>query len=172
MSYGTTGNGSASHLTMEELKTRAGIDIVHVPYRGFPAAVTDLLSGQIQTMFAIAAGVLPHINDGKMRGLAITSSARSKAAPELPTMIELGYPEFESYAWIGLLAPGKTPPEIVQKLGEVTMAALKNTDLRGALEKQGYDVVGGSPAEFDRFRRAEATRWGEVIKRTGARADQ
>jgi tripartite-type tricarboxylate transporter receptor subunit TctC len=172
MSYGTTGNGSASHLTMEDLKLREKIDIVHVPYRGFPQAVGDLVGGQIQTMFAIAAGVLPQVSGGKMRGIAITSSKRSAAAPDLPTMVELGYEGFESYAWIGLLAPAKTPPEIIAKLSEATMKTLRMPEAREALQKQGYDVVGGTAAEFDAFRRAEAAKWGEVIKRTGAKADQ
>jgi tripartite-type tricarboxylate transporter receptor subunit TctC len=172
MSYGTTGNGSASHLTMEDLKLREKLDIVHVPYRGFPQAVGDLTTGQIQTMFAIAAGVLPHISAGRMKGIAITSAKRSAAAPDTPTMVELGYQGFESYAWIGLLAPAKTPPEILAKLSEATMKALKTPEAREALQKQGYDVVGGTAAEFDAFRRAEAKKWGEVIERTGAKADQ
>jgi tripartite-type tricarboxylate transporter receptor subunit TctC len=87
-------------------------------------------------------------------------------------MVELGYQGFESYAWIGLLAPAKTPPEILAKLSEATMKALKMPEAREALQKQGYDVVGGTAAEFDAFRRAEAAKWGEVIKRTGAKADQ
>ena len=172
MSYGTTGNGSASHLTMEDLKLREKLDIVHVPYRGFPQAVGDITGGQIQTMFAIAAGVLPHISAGKMKGIAITSAKRSAAAPETPTMVELGYQGFESYAWIGLLAPAKTPPEILAKLSEATMKSLKMPEAREALQKQGYDVVGGTATEFDAFRRAEAKKWGEVIQRTGAKADQ
>jgi tripartite-type tricarboxylate transporter receptor subunit TctC len=172
MSYGTTGNGSASHLTMEDLKLREKLDIVHVPYRGFPQAVLDLIGGNIHTMFAISAGVLPYIADGRMRGIAITSAKRSQSAPDLPTMIELGFPGFESYAWIGLLAPGKTSPDIVAKLEAATRKATATPEVRDALTRQGYDVVGGTAPEFDAFRRAEATKWTEIIRRTGAKADQ
>jgi tripartite-type tricarboxylate transporter receptor subunit TctC len=172
LSYGTPGNGSASHLTMEDLKLRAQIDILHVPYRGFPPAVLDLIGGNIQTMFAIAPGVLPYIADGRMRGIAITAAQRSASAPDIPTMIELGFPGFESYAWIGLLAPGRTPPAILAKLGEATRKAVATPEVREALIRQGYDVVGGTAEEFDAFRHAEATKWTEVIRRTGAKADQ
>jgi tripartite-type tricarboxylate transporter receptor subunit TctC len=172
MSYGTVGTGSAGHLTMEDLKLREGLDIVHVPYRGFPPAMLDLLSGNIQTMFAISAAVLPYMADGRVRGLAITSAKRATSAPDLPTMIELGYPGFESYAWIGLLAPGKTPPEIVAKLEGATRQATALPEVRDALTKQGFDVVGGSAAEFDAFRRSEATKWTEIIQRVGVKADQ
>jgi tripartite-type tricarboxylate transporter receptor subunit TctC len=171
MSYGSVGNGSASHLTMEDLRLKAGIDIVHVPYRGFPAAVTDLVGGQIQTMFAIASGVLPQIEAGKMKGIAITAEKRWPAASSLPTLGELGYPGAESYAWIGLLAPAKTPPEILERLSAATVKALAAPEQRQGLEKQGFEVVGGSPEAFDKYRRAEAARWGEVIKRTGAKVE-
>jgi tripartite-type tricarboxylate transporter receptor subunit TctC len=171
MSYGSVGNGSASHLTMEDLKRKTGIDIVHVPYRGFPAAVTDLVGGQIQTMFAIASGVLPQIEAGKMKGIAITAEKRWPTAPNVPTLGELGYPGAESYAWIGLLAPAKTPPEIIARLNTATLKALAAPKQRQGLEKQGFEVVGGSAAAFDEYRHAEAARWGDVIKRTGAKVE-
>jgi tripartite-type tricarboxylate transporter receptor subunit TctC len=171
MSYGSVGNGSASHLTMESLKHHAGIDIVHVPYRGFPAAVTDLVGGRIQTMFAIASGVLPQIEAGKMKPIAITSEKRWPGAPDIPTVGELGYSGAESYAWIGLLAPAKTPPDVIATLNAATVKALAAPAQREGLEKQGFEVVGGSAEAFDQYRHAEAARWGGVIKRTGAKVE-
>jgi tripartite-type tricarboxylate transporter receptor subunit TctC len=171
MSYGSVGNGSASHLTMEDLKLKAQIDLVHVPYRGFPGAVTDLVGGQIQTMFAIASGVLPQIESGNMKGIAITSEKRWPAAPTIPTLGELGYPNSESYAWIGLLAPAKTPPDIIARLHAATVKALGMSEQHTALEKQGFEVVGSTPEAFETYRQAEAARWGEVIRRTGAKAE-
>jgi tripartite-type tricarboxylate transporter receptor subunit TctC len=171
MSYGSVGNGSASHLTMEDLAFKTGIDIVHVPYRGFPAAVTDLVGGRIQTMFAIASGVLPQIEAGKMKAIAITAEKRWPAAPAVPTLGELGYPGAESYAWIGFLAPAKTPHRVIERLGAATLKALAAPEQRESLEKQGFEVVGGNAEAFDQYRRAEAMRWGEVIKRTGVKIE-
>jgi tripartite-type tricarboxylate transporter receptor subunit TctC len=171
MSYGSVGNGSASHLTMEDLAFKTGIDIVHVPYRGFPAAVTDLVGGRIQTMFAIASGVLPQIEAGKMKAIAITAEKRWPAAPAVPTLGELGYPGAESYAWIGFLAPAKTPHRVIERLGAATLKALAAPEQRESLEKQGFEVVGGNAETFDQYRRAEAMRWGAVIKRTGVKIE-
>lgn len=172
LSYGSIGSGSAGHLTMEELKFRAGLDIVHVPYRGFPAAVNDLLAGQIQAMCAIAASVLPQIRDNKLRGLAITTRDTSDVAPDLPSVASLGYPELESYAWIGLLAPAGTPPEIVNRLGHETRSVLGRADIRESLMRQGYEVRGDGPAAFTDFIRAETAKWTAVIRRTGAKVEQ
>ena len=171
MSYGSVGNGSASHLTMEDLASRTDIDIVHVPYRGFAAAATDLVGGRIQAMFAIASGVLPQIEAGKMKAIAITAEKRWPAAPHIPTLGELGYSGADSYAWIGLLAPAKTPREIIEHLEAATLKALAAPEQRQGLEKQGFEVVGSNAEAFDKYRRAEATRWGEVIKRTGVKIE-
>ena len=116
LSYGSVGSGSASHLTMELMKSDAGVFIVHIPYRGFPPAVTDLLSGNIQTMFAIIPAVLPQVRAGKLKALAVTGLKRSALAPNVPSVAELGYPQLESLAWIGLLAPAGTPAEVVNRL--------------------------------------------------------
>ncbi|MGH8705160.1 MAG: Bug family tripartite tricarboxylate transporter substrate binding protein, partial [Burkholderiales bacterium] len=114
ISYASVGGGSASHLTMELLKSEARLFMVHIPYRGFPPAVTDMLGGNIHAMFAIIPAVLPHVKAGKMKALAVTGLKRSNLAPEVPSVAELGYPQLESLAWIGLLAPAGTPQAVVQ----------------------------------------------------------
>src|SRR5204862_3388470 len=113
LSYGSVGAGSASHLTMELLKSDAGVDLVHVPYQGFPPAVTDMLAGNIHAMFAIIPGVLPHVRAGKMKALAVTALKRSALAPGVPSVAELGLPQLEALAWIGLLAPAGARREIL-----------------------------------------------------------
>lgn len=171
ISYGSVGGGSVGHLAMEDLKAKSGIEIVHAPYRDFRTAVDDLLAGRIQAMFAMGNSVLPHLESGKMKGLAITTAKRWPAAPDLPTLAELGYPGAESYVWIGLLAPARTPAPIIERLNEAAETALAAPEQRKALEKQGFEIVGGSAEAFDRDRRAEAARWAEVVKRTGAKAE-
>jgi tripartite-type tricarboxylate transporter receptor subunit TctC len=171
LSYGTTGSGSAAHLTMELLKADAKVFLVHIPYRGFPQAVTDMMGGNIQAMFAIAPGVLPHIKSGRMKGLALTALKRSDQAPEIPSVAELGYPQLESLAWIGLLAPAKTPQEIVDRLAQETQRILHDPEAKKTLSNLGFDVVGSTPAEFRRFQHAEIDKWGKVIRATGAKPD-
>ena len=171
LSYGSVGAGSASHLTMELLKNDAKVFVVHIPYKGFPPAVTDMLSGNIHTMFAIAPGVLPHVKAGKMTGLAVTALKRSALAPEVPSVGELGYPQLESLAWIGLSAPAGTPPEVLARLSAETVRGMRAPEVRELLGRQGFDVVAGSPDEFSRWIRAEAQKWGRVIKASGAAVD-
>jgi tripartite-type tricarboxylate transporter receptor subunit TctC len=171
LSYGSVGAGSASHLTMELLKNDAGAFIVHIPYKGFPPAVTDMLGGNIHTMFAIVPGVLPHVKTGKMTGLAVTALKRSPLAPEVPSVAELGYPQLESLAWIGLAAPAGTPGEILARLGAETTRGMRSQEVRDLLGKQGFDVVAGSSQEFSEWIRAEAVKWGRVIKASGAAVD-
>jgi len=171
LSYGSVGAGSASHLTMELLKNDAGVFIVHIPYKGFPPAVTDMLGGNIHTMFAIVPGVLPHVKAGKMTGLAVTALKRSPLAPEVPSVAELGYPQLESLAWIGLAAPAGTPAEVVARLGAETTRGMRSQAVRELLGKQGFDVVAGSSREFSEWIRAEAVKWGRVIKASGAAVD-
>ncbi|HET7364558.1 MAG TPA: tripartite tricarboxylate transporter substrate binding protein [Burkholderiales bacterium] len=171
LSYASVGGGSASHLTMELLKGEAKIDLVHVPYRGFPPAVTDMLAGNIQAMFAIVPGVLPHVRAGKMKALAVTALKRSPLAPDVPSVAELRFPQLESLAWIGLLAPAATPREVLERLSMETMRQMQAADARELLGKQGFDVVAGTPAEFQQWIRAESAKWARVIKASGATAD-
>ena len=171
ISYGSAGSGSASHLTMELLKNNAHLFMVHIPYRGFPPALADLLAGNIQAMFAIVPAVLPQVKAGKLKALAVTGLKRSALAPEIPSVAELGYPQLESLAWIGLLVTAGSPPEVVQRLSAEAMKAMHAPDARDALAKQGFDVVGGSPAEFSRWIKAESGKWSKVIKESRATAD-
>jgi len=171
LSYASVGGGSASHLTMELLKNDAKVFAVHIPYRGFPPAVTDMLAGNIDAMFAIVPAVLPHVKAGKMRGLAVTALKRSPLAPDIPSVAELGYPQLESLAWIGLLAPSGTPADVVSRLSGETMKSMAAADVREALNRQGFDVVGGPPADFAKWIRAESEKWSKVIRASGATPD-
>ena len=171
LSYASVGGGSASHLTMELLKSEAGIALVHVPYRGFPQATTDMLAGNIDAMFAIVPAVLPHVRSGKMKGLAVTGLKRSQIAPDVPGVAELGLPGLESLAWNGLLAPGGTSAEVVARLSTETVKGMQSPETREALARLGFDVVASSPEEFSRWIRAESEKWARVIRASGATAD-
>jgi tripartite-type tricarboxylate transporter receptor subunit TctC len=171
LSYASAGSGSASHLTMELLKSDAKVFIVHIPYRGFPQAVTDMLGGSVHAMFAIIPGVLPHIKAGKMNALAVTALRRSPMLPEVPSVQELGWPQLESLAWIGLLAPARTPSAIVGRLAAEVQNALADPEARKLLTGAGFDVVASGPAEFRSWQQAEISKWGKVIRAIGARPD-
>jgi tripartite-type tricarboxylate transporter receptor subunit TctC len=171
MSYGSVSVGSASHLTMEMLKTAAKIDVVHVPYKGASPAVADLLGGQIQAAFFVPGNVLQYLKDGKLKAIASTGRKRFAAAPEVPTMIEQGYADFEAVSWIGFLAPGGTPRTIVDRYNREMVRILTSADVRGKLEAIQFEVVAGTPEQFSQWIRAEIPRWGAVIKATGAKAD-
>jgi tripartite-type tricarboxylate transporter receptor subunit TctC len=171
LSYGTTGSGSASHLTMELLKADAKVNLVHVPYKGFPQAVTDMLAGNVHTMFAIIPGVLPHIKAGKITPLAVTALRRSELLPDVPAVLELGYPQLESLAWIGLLAPAKTPVEIIERLAAESRKALEAPEARKVLTSAGFDVAATTPTQFRAWQQSEIAKWGKVIRATGAKPD-
>jgi len=171
LSYASVGSGSASHLTMELLKSDAKLFVVHIPYRGFPPAVTDMLAGNIDAIFAIIPAVLPHVRAGKLHALAVTAMKRSSLAPDVPSVAELGYPQLESLAWIGLLAPAGTQPAVVSRLHAEAAKAMRASDTQESLGKQGFDVVASSPAEFSSWIRAESAKWSRVIRASGATAD-
>ena len=171
LSYASVGGGSASHLTMELLKAEANAFIVHIPYRGFPPAVTDMLAGNIDAMFATVPAVLPQTKAGKLRALAVTSRERNALAPEVPSVAELGLPKLESLAWIGLLAPAKVPAEILGRLNEATVRAMKTPQVTEQLGRQGFAVVASSPEEFSRWIKVESDKWSRVIRISGATPD-
>ncbi|HEY1288509.1 MAG TPA: tripartite tricarboxylate transporter substrate binding protein [Burkholderiales bacterium] len=171
LSYGSVGAGSASHLTMELLKSDAGVDLVHVPYKGFPPAVTDMLAGNIQAMFAIVPGVLAHVKAGKMTALAVTALKRSSLAPDVPSVAELGLPQLESLAWIGLAGPAGLSPVVVDRITTETARGMRRPELRELLGKQGFDVVAGTPQEFSRWIQAESAKWARVVRLSGATAE-
>jgi tripartite-type tricarboxylate transporter receptor subunit TctC len=171
LTYASVGGGSASHLTMELLKSDAQLVLVHVPYRGFPAAVTDMLAGNIDAMFAIVPAVLPHVRAGKMTPLAVTALERSALAPEVPSVAELGLPQLESLAWNGFLAPAGTSASVISRLSVETVRGMRNPETREALARLGFEVVASTPEELGRWMRLESEKWARVIRASGATAD-
>ena len=171
LAYGSVGSGSGSHLTMELLKSQAKLDLVHVPYRGFPQVVEDLIPGRIQATFAIIPAVLPHINSGKLKGLAVTSAARTPLAPGIATVAEQGFPHFEATAWAGLFAPAGVSKEILDKLATETQRVMRLSEVRSRMSAQGFEVVGSTPEEFGRFIRSETEKWTRVVKAVGAKPE-
>jgi len=171
ISYGSVAVGSASHLTMEMLKTAAGIDLTHVPYKGAAPAVTDLLAGEVQAAFLVPGNILQHMQAGTARAIAASGQARFAAAPDVPTLIELGYKDFVAVSWIGFLAPGKTPEPIIRRYHSEITRILTSAAVRPRLEEIQFEIVAGTPAEFSAWIRAEIPRWATVIKATGAQVD-
>jgi len=171
LSYGSVGAGSASHLTMELLKSQAKIALVHVPYKGFPPAVQDLLSGQIQATFAIVPAVLPQIRSGRLKGLAVTSAKRTALAPDIATVAEQGFAYFDATAWQGLLSPAGIPPDAFERIASETQKAMRLPDVKQILESQGFEVIGSAPQAFETFLRAEREKWAKVVRETGAKAE-
>lgn len=170
LSYASTGNGSSPHLIAEMLRMQSGINILHVPYKGTPPALTDLLAGNVTFMFANILSVLPHAQSGRLRALAITSARRSPIVPNLPTVAET-YPGFESGTWYGLMAPSNTPREIITRLNDVVTRVMQLPDVREKFLAQGAEPLSGTPLEANAFMRAEVAKWGKVVKASGARAD-
>ncbi len=171
LNYGSVGNGSASHLTMELLKMRSGMDIVHVPYPGSPQVNTAIVSGQIQAGFVVPATAMALAQAGRLEALAVTSSVRSVVVPELPTVAEAGFPGFESSAWIGMVAPAKTPKPIIDRLSRELVAIIRSQEVREKMLRIYFQPVGTAPEGLSNLMRSERDRWAKVIKQSGARAD-
>jgi len=171
LSYGSVGNGSASHLTMELFKEAAGIDLVHVPYPGSPQVNAAILSGQIAAGFVVPATAMPLVQAGRLKALATTTSVRSIVLPEYPTLAEAGYPEVVSTAWQGIVAPAKTPRPIVERLSRELAAALRSEDVREKMIRLYFQPIGTAPEDLANLMRSEVERWGKVIRNTGATAD-
>jgi tripartite-type tricarboxylate transporter receptor subunit TctC len=169
ITFASSGNAGMPHLAGELLKREAGIDLVHIPYRGAAPAVNDLLGGHADVMFADIPILLPHIQSGKLVALALGSERRAPTLPNVPTTGEVGLPRVLANNWYGLFAPGGTPKEIVIKLNQAAVAALKTDDVRELLAKQGAVTVGGTPEEFNAFLRGERTKWGTVAKAAGVK---
>jgi tripartite-type tricarboxylate transporter receptor subunit TctC len=167
LSFGSAGVGTSTHLAAELFNMMAGVKIVHIPYQGSPQAVTDLLAGRIGIMFSPVSTALPHIADGKLVALASTQLQRSSAAPDLPTMAELGFKDFDCGIWFGLMAPAGTPPEIVNTLNRAANDALASDQVRAALRRQGIDTLGGSPEKFANYIGAEIKKWADVAAAAG-----
>ena len=171
LTWASAGNGSTGHLALELFKASAGVDVVHVPYKGTQPALTDLLGGRVPVMFDGVVTSLPHIKAGKLRPLAVASLTRSQLLPDVPTMTEAGLPGFESVGLATLMAPAGTPPEIVNKVSAEIAAILKAPDVRDQLVAMGLEVVGSSPAEFTQYIRTESAKWGKVIRDAKIKAD-
>ena len=171
LNYASAGSGAANHLAMELFKSMAGVNITHVPYKGAPQAVTDLIGGSVNLMFNSIPPALQHIKSGRLRLLGVSSAKRSPQLPDAPTISEAGVAGYESITWFGLLVPAKTPPAIVKRLHDELVKAVRTPELRAQLETQGYDAVGGTPAEFAAFIRAESAKYAKVIKLSGAKID-
>jgi len=169
--FASTGSGSSPHLAGELLKLRAGIDLIHVPYKGAAPALSDLLGGQVQMAFQTALSAVPHLQSGQLRAIAVASNKRLAQLPNTPTMAEAGLPDFEVSSWNGLFAPAKTPPEIIARLYKEAVKALAAPDVREKLNAQGAEAVGSTPEEFRAYIAAEIDKWGKVARASGARVD-
>lgn len=171
LTYGSTGNGTASHLAMEQLKARTGGNLTHVTYRGFPQLAPDLIAGRVDAAFAIAAAFLPLIREGRLRAIGVTAERRIPGAPEVPTMAESGFPGLESFAWIGLIAPSTMPEATRAALERETARGMAVPETRASLERAGFEVVGDTAAEFRAWTDRETREWGDLITRLGIQAD-
>ena len=171
LNYGSAGSGAGAHITTELLKSMAGIDMLHVPYKGTPQATTDLVAGQLQVMFNAPSTSMPLIQSGKVRALGISSRKPSPLAPGLPTVSDSGLPGFDSTVWQGILVPARTPPAIVTRLNREVNALLNNAELRDMLLKQGVDPEPMSPEEFGAYIKTEVEKWGKIVKASGATVD-
>lgn len=171
VNFASAGNGTTSHLAGELFKTMAGIDIVHIPYRGGALAVTDLIGGQVQMMIDVMPNVYPLSKDGRIRGIAVSTAQRFPGAPELPTIAESGVAGFEASAWDGVLAPAATPEPIVQRLNAAIRSALADPELIEALRARGARVVPGTPDDFAKHIVASTAKWAQVVKASGAKID-
>jgi len=169
--YGSTGSGTVPHLSGEMFNAMAGVKLVHIPYKGSPPAVTDLLAGRVQVMFSPASTVLPHIKAGTLRALASTGSKRTPAAPELPTVAESGLPGYETSIWFGLFAPAATPREIVERLSREAARATASPGLKAQFAAQAIDVMSGTPEQFGAYVRQEIEKWARLVEASGARLD-
>jgi tripartite-type tricarboxylate transporter receptor subunit TctC len=171
LNYGSSGTGGPAHLGGELFKIVAGIDMLHIPYKGTGPAVIDLVGGQLQVGLLSLASSMPHVKTGRLRALAVTSPKRAVVAPELPTIAESGYPGFEVRSWYGLLAPAGTSKAIVDKLSAQIAAVLRQPEVIARLANDGAEPGGDTPAEFAAYIKSEAERWGKVVKTAGIRAD-
>ena len=171
LTFASPGSGSTPHLAAELLKSVAGVDIRHIPYKGLGQATPDLLGGRVTMMFSTVPIGLPLVREGKLRALAVTSLRRYPAAPELPTIAESGYPGYEVTGFYGLLAPARVPATIVRRLHLETVKALALPDLRAKLGDLGLEGIGNSPDEFAAVIKSEIPKWAKVIKELGLKPD-
>jgi tripartite-type tricarboxylate transporter receptor subunit TctC len=170
-SFASAGNGTGGHLSGELFRLLAGIDLLHVPYKGVAPAIVDVVSGQVSMTFASILSALPQVKSGKLKALAVTGAKRSPAAAELPTMMEAGVKGYESATWYAVLAPAKTSKDIVGKLNADIVAILKQPDVRERLSREGADPVGSTPQELGAYMKAEIAKWSKVVKAANVKAN-
>ena len=171
LSFASSGNGGISHLIGEQFKSMAGIQMLHVPYKGDTPALIDLVSGQVSLMFGTAVSFLPYVQSGRLRALAVTNPKRSPSAPDISTVAESGLPGFEALQWFGIFVPAGTSKDIVARLNGEIVKTLRLTDVRERLSSLGADVVGNTPEQFAAFQKADAAKWAKVVKESGAKID-
>jgi tripartite-type tricarboxylate transporter receptor subunit TctC len=171
LSFGSGGNGTPAHLAGELLKIEAKIEMTHVPFRGTGPALQAVIGGHVPMAYNPPPPLLPHIQSGAIRAIAITTLKRTAALPEVPTIAELGFPGFEATTWHALVAPAGTPPDVIATLHGAAVAALNDPDVRKALTDLGVDVVANTPAEFRAYLKAEIPKWAAIVKASGAKVD-
>jgi tripartite-type tricarboxylate transporter receptor subunit TctC len=171
VNYASSGSGAAAHLAGELFKAMAGVEMVHVPYKGAQPALTDVIAGQVQLMFATSASVIPYIKAGRLRGLAVTTAQRSASVPDLPTVSEAGLAGFEATTWHGVVVPSGTPAALVGRLNEEINSVLNQKDLRERFTGLGAEVAVGTPRDFADYIARETPKWSKVVRDSGARAE-
>ncbi|MGE5526415.1 MAG: tripartite tricarboxylate transporter substrate-binding protein, partial [Rhodospirillaceae bacterium] len=171
LNYASSGSGAAAHLSAELFKSMTGVQMTHVPYKGAAPALTDVLAGQCQLIFATSLSVQPYIKTGRLRALAVTTAKRARANPELPTVAEAGVPGFEANTWHGIVVTAHTPAPIITKLNAEVNKVLQRQDVRERIEGLGGEILGGTPEEFAAYIRSEIPKWTKVVKDSGARAE-
>lgn len=171
LSFASSGAGGVSHLIGEYFKSLAGIELLHVPYKGDTPMITDLISGQVSMAFGTAVAFLPHVKNGALQALAVTNATPSPIVPDLPTIAESGLPGFEALQWFGILMPAGTPDEIVERLNREIVEILRMPDVRERFQSMGIEIAGNSPGEFASFMKDESAKWQEVVKRAGVKVN-
>jgi tripartite-type tricarboxylate transporter receptor subunit TctC len=171
LTFASPGVGSQAHIAGEMLKAMAGVDVLHVPYKGIAPAMNDLVGGQVSFMFLSMSSALKQVEAGKLRALGVASLKRSSAAPDLPTIAEQGLPGFEAVSWYALMAPAGTPPDVVEKIAAESARALRDPAVRDRLLGLGANPVGGTPAELAAMLKGEYARWGDFIRKSGIRGE-
>jgi tripartite-type tricarboxylate transporter receptor subunit TctC len=171
LTYASSGNGTNVHLVGELFRSMAGVDIVHVPYKGSAPALTDMLAGNVTMMFETIPFAISQIRSGKLRALAVTSAKRSPLMPDVPTLAESGLPGFDTIAWYGLIAPAATPKDIVMKLNAEAIKGANSKDFRERMEPLGFEIVTGSPERMVEMLRADGARWAPVVKAAGVKIE-
>jgi len=171
LNFASSGHGLAAHLAGELFKAATAVDLVHVPYKGAAPALQDVIAGHVQMMFATASSVMSHIREGSVRPLAVTTLRRSAVAPDLPTLDELGLKGFDATTWHGLVAPARTPPEVIELLHRALAAALADAAVAKSLRDLGVDIMGGTPDQFRAYLRSEIPKWSAIVKASGAKLE-